>query len=827
MGQLDYQKYAIVDLEATGAHTTAAIIQVGIVIIENDNMIHTYQTDVNPHERLSDHIIHLTGITDEQLKKAPDFSQVAPVIFDLIKDCVFVAHNVKFDANLLAEQLFMEGYELRTPRVDTVELAQVFYPTFEKYSLGHLANALELDLKEAHTAIADAYATAQLFLKLKEKMKHLPKEVLEKLLPLTDSLIFETGMVIEESFQQASPLSREKFHDVGGLVLRKVDSINPERQLSEDFEVNLALLGLEVREKQKEFAQLVVREFHTSFMSFIEAQPGIGKTYGYLLSLLQLKIAEQIIISVPTKILQDQMMAKELKRIQEVFHISCQSIKGVSNYIKLDSFADSLRQKEAHRLVNRYKMKLLIWLTETQTGDLDEIKQKQQFETYFEQIRHDGKLSDHSLYKKVDFWRRAYVNAKHSKVLLINHAYFLERVQDDKSFIDKKILVFDEAQKLVFNLEQFSRRRINLTVLVQKLEKQLHTKLPLLEKRIIEELSFQLNHLQVRFYQNKETHIAAKVIEHLELLANELLHLNENRYSSMLSEMLGIFSKSFTHFWLEKVVDDDKRQTYLNASSDELLHVQEFLREACKVYMISATLRISSRVNVADLLGIKSYHFTTIEHSKQMRQKLFIDEDMPMITEISDKEYVDAVVNRIIQLHQLDKPILVLFNAKKMMFEVSDLLEHMAIQHLTQEKNGTAYHVKRRFEQSESRILLGTGAFWEGVDFAQFDQMIEIIARLPFENPKDLFVQKMNNRLLSQKKSPFYDYSLPLVILKLKQAIGRTMRGEHQQSAVLILDNRLLTKSYGKVIMNALEKECDMSSQKFSKCLTEITNFLI
>ncbi|MGC4441916.1 exonuclease domain-containing protein, partial [Streptococcus suis] len=69
------------------------------------------------------------GITDEQLETAPDFSQVAREIFELIEDCVFVAHNVKFDANLLAEQLFFEGYELRTPRVDTVELSLVFYPS--------------------------------------------------------------------------------------------------------------------------------------------------------------------------------------------------------------------------------------------------------------------------------------------------------------------------------------------------------------------------------------------------------------------------------------------------------------------------------------------------------------------------------------------------------------------------------------------------------------------------------------------------------------------------------------------------------------------------
>ena len=132
----------------------------------------------------------------------------------------------------------------------------------------------------------------------------------------------------------------------------------------------MALLGLDAREKQSRFAQMVKDDFQSSKISFLEAQAGLGKTYGYLLPLLQLAQDEQIIVSVPTKILQDQIMAK---KIQEVFNISCQSIKGPGNYIKLDSFAETLHREGDNRLVNRYKMQLLVWLTETLTGDLDEI----------------------------------------------------------------------------------------------------------------------------------------------------------------------------------------------------------------------------------------------------------------------------------------------------------------------------------------------------------------------------------------------------------------------------------------------------------------------
>ena len=123
-------KYAVVDLEATGTGSSAKIIQVGIVILENGQISQTYQTDVNPHEVLDEHIKQLTGLSDQRLSQAPDFSQVAREIYELIEDAVFVAHNVKFDANLIAESLFWEGYDLLSPRVDTVELAQVFFPTY-------------------------------------------------------------------------------------------------------------------------------------------------------------------------------------------------------------------------------------------------------------------------------------------------------------------------------------------------------------------------------------------------------------------------------------------------------------------------------------------------------------------------------------------------------------------------------------------------------------------------------------------------------------------------------------------------------------------------
>ena len=79
---------------------------------------------------------------------------------------------------------------MRTPRVDTVELAQVLYPQFEKYNLGILCQELGIKLDHAHTALSDAQATAELLLFMRQKLFQLPKGLLETLLNLADNLLY-------------------------------------------------------------------------------------------------------------------------------------------------------------------------------------------------------------------------------------------------------------------------------------------------------------------------------------------------------------------------------------------------------------------------------------------------------------------------------------------------------------------------------------------------------------------------------------------------------------------------------------------------------------
>lgn len=824
MSEKNTNKYAIVDLEATSASSMASIIQVGIVIMQNGQVIDEFASDVNPHQKLDDHIIHLTGITDQQLAQAPDFSEIARKIFDLIEDCIFVAHNVKFDANLLSEALFMEGYELRTPRVDTVELAQVFYPTLEHYKLSHLSNVLNLDLAQAHTAIEDARATGQLLFHLMDKIASLPRQTIDLLLTFSDNLLFESELVIRDAIRgQKHELAKEYIMlEESGIVLRKPLTYKNVRKLSQDFETNIALLGLETRHKQEKFAEAVRKELDNTDISMIQAQTGIGKTYGYLLPILAQANVDKVVVAVPTKLLQNQIMSQEAKSLAEIFNINFHSLKGPQNYIKLDAFYQTLLRQDSNRLVNRYKMQLLVWLTETETGDLDEIRQKQRYMAYFDEIKHDGKLKADSLFKDYDFWQQSYQKAKEAKVVVTNHAYLLTRMEDDHDFVRGKTLVIDEGQKMVLALEQFSRYQVNLTSLLQQIHRILdHGNPSLLQQRLLENLQFEISHLIQEHQQFPQKQYNRQQLDCL------LQTITELEGESGLVEMLSpLQTPLYSHFWLETDYYQEHRVSYLKASRQELLKLSAYLPSAQKVLIVSATIDIGPEVDVADLLGLNQVHKVSLPMDNLPNQAIWIDQSMPMIGVVSEEDYDKAVAKRLQKLTKTEYPILVLFTSRKSMLAVSDLLDLQEVHHLTQEKNGTAFNVKKRFDRGETNMLLGMGSFWEGVDFAQQDRVIEVIVRLPFDNPKDPFYQKLESWFSNQGKHTFNSYSLPMTILRFKQAIGRSQRRPDQRSAILLLDNRPLVKSYGKLFLKEVSQEISLERTKFKTFNEDIQTFL-
>lgn len=112
------------------------------------------------------------------------------------------------------------------------------------------------------------------------------------------------------------------------------------------------------------------------------------------------------------------------------------------------------------------------------------------------------------------------------------------------------------------------------------------------------------------------------------------------------------------------------------------------------------------------------------------------------------------------------------------------------------------------------------------MDFSTHPCVIQVIPRLPFQNPQEPLTRKLNHELRQEGKNPFYDYQLPMAIIRLKQALGRTIRKEAQASIAVILDSRVVHKRYGKQIRQALAKERTIREVNRKQITSAVSDFL-
>jgi len=156
--------YAIVDIETTGSYAANnGITELAIVLHDGNKIVDRYETLVNPQMPIPRYIQALTGIHDGMLEAAPLFQEIAGRVYEMLKDSVFIAHNVNFDYSFLKFHLEASGFSFNVRKLCTVRLSRRLFPGLPGYSLGKLCRALEIPLENRHRAGGDADATAKLF----------------------------------------------------------------------------------------------------------------------------------------------------------------------------------------------------------------------------------------------------------------------------------------------------------------------------------------------------------------------------------------------------------------------------------------------------------------------------------------------------------------------------------------------------------------------------------------------------------------------------------------------------------------------------------------
>jgi ATP-dependent DNA helicase DinG len=110
----------------------------------------------------------------------------------------------------------------------------------------------------------------------------------------------------------------------------------------------------------------------------------------------------------------------------------------------------------------------------------------------------------------------------------------------------------------------------------------------------------------------------------------------------------------------------------------------------------------------------------------------------------------------------------------------------------------------RRFRASGDAVLLGTASFWEGVDVPGRALRALVIARLPFRVPTEPVTAAQCERIAARGGDPFVEYMLPQASLRLNQGFGRLIRSTSDRGVVVLADPRIVTKVYGRGLLDAL-----------------------
>ena len=166
------EEYIVIDVETTGlSPDDDRIIEVAAVKCENDRIVDSLHSLINPGRRIPSNVTKLTGIKNADVAGAPDMDTVAPELSEFIDNLPLVAHNANFDIKFIANAFKRAGVSKGMLYIDTLVLARNAFPDMPNHKLSTLINELGLlDHEQEHRAMSDVEATQRLYTACKAQL---------------------------------------------------------------------------------------------------------------------------------------------------------------------------------------------------------------------------------------------------------------------------------------------------------------------------------------------------------------------------------------------------------------------------------------------------------------------------------------------------------------------------------------------------------------------------------------------------------------------------------------------------------------------------------
>lgn len=887
--------YAVVDLETTGNQLDYdEIIQIGITFVRNQQIIDTYHSMIRTDLEIPPFIQALTSIEEEMLAQAPYFNEVAEDIYNQIKDCIFVAHNISFDLNFIKNAFDNCNIQFRPKKVmDTLELFKIAFPTDKSYQLSELAQSHNIPLTNAHRADEDATTTAKLMIKAFEKFENLPLDTQKQLYYLSKDLKYDLYNILFEMVRnnQSKPLD-EKFSQFEQIIYRKqVDLKGPvtrfDGSLKTLYTKAIKALGMTYRPQQLYLSEIILDQLMHIDKAMIEAPLGSGKSLAYLLAALMYNIetGRHVMISTNTKLLQSQLLEKDIPALNDAlnFKINASLIKSKNDYISLGLISQILKDETSNYEVSILKMQLLIWITETATGDIQELNLKGGQKMYFDQkietyvpVRHD-----------IHYYNFIKRNAQNIQIGITNHAHLIHSDAENSIYQLFDDCIIDEAHRLpdyalnqVTNELNYSDIKYQLGLIGKNENEKLLKAVDKLEQqRILEKLDIapidvfglKTNITEIHDLNEQLFNTIYEIIQSSEVYDDDVhkyhyvyqfetdnilkdLHAIIDKLNKTLEIFNGISHKTIKSIRKQllylndrfKQIEQSLKDNHTSYISIKNLSQKSTIRLLVKDYevkdiltkqvldkfnsltFISGTLTFNHSFDAFKNWFNDHTEFNTYEVSTSMtaakNTNVFIPTDVASYNYKNIEDYVASIVDYLVEYVSItNSKCLVLFTSYKMMHMVQDMLNELPPFEdyvvLTQQQNQN-YKIVQQFNNFDKAILLGTSTFFEGFDFQANGIKCVMIAKLPFMNKHNTKYWLMDTEFTST----FKEYVLPDAVTRFRQGLGRLIRHEDDKGLIVSFDDRLVNSNFKNFFAQTLEnyRQKKGNIKQFNKLVGQI-----
>ncbi len=607
-----------------------------------------------------------------------------------------------------------------------------------------------------------------------------------------------------------------------------------------DGDLSRHIKGFRPRDEQLEMAQVVAEAIESKSTVIVEAGTGTGKTFAYLAPVLL--AGKKTIISTGSKNLQDQLFNRDLPAIKKALGYSGKIalLKGRSNYLCLERLDQVIAQGVlGDKSVLTDLSKVRQWNNGTQSGDLSECIELAEDSPILPQLTSTSESclgSDCPNYAEC-YIAKARKKALNADLVVVNHhIFFADMAVKENGFGElipnAEAIIFDEAHQLPDIASQYfgqsltSRqlfelcKDINIVYRTELKDMQQLGNIADTLQKIIQDFRLLLGEGNQRGNW-RDLSKESMVAKAFNLLQEKLAFLSE-----VIKLVLGrsqTLDSIFERLEAIKVQLERLAETnvvgycywYETIGRQFGLHItpltvadkfgsQVANKEAAWIFT-SATLAVGADFqHFCQRLGISPHKQKILPSPFNYCEQalLCVPRYLPPTNRPNTLTALGEMLLPLIEANQ--GRCFVLCTSYAMMRGLAEYFRAQSELSILLQGEGAKTQLLTQFVEEKHSVLVATSSFWEGVDVRGDALSLVIIDKLPFTAPDEPLLKARIEDCRLQGGDPFNDIQIPEAVIALKQGVGRLIRDVTDRGAVVICDNRLVTRAYGETFLKSL-----------------------